>query len=461
MKLAALGTLVARELVRTRGALLSAGFGIAVGTAALVFFLGLGLGARQVLLGEVFPIDQLELEPRKTEVGLLSLLGGRHEPPGIDAPVVQALATLPGVTSAYPKLKFRFPSSARGGREILGSEIGTHEMVGDGMEPGLAEPRFAERFVDPLPRATQACKSDADCAAEDYCERPSGDAGGVCSAPVPALVSRYLVELFDHAVAPAHGLPPVAGTLLARADGGVLFTLTLGRSLLGPAPRGAERTVKLRVVGVSSRAIDLGVTLPLAVVQRWNREYVSDLAAARSSSVVVQLATAREVTRVVDWAATRGLVPHDTRARDVGVLIDLVLALLSLVALVILLIAALGIGNTFRLLAAERRAEIGLYRALGATRLMILGWLLGVATATGLTAGAAGIVVARLVAWLVDWRAAIDLPDFPFKPTSFFAFGPGLYLGALAFAAVASALGALGPTRRAVAEDPASALIQR
>src|SRR5262245_10978853 len=105
MKLAALVTLVRRDLLRTRGALTTSGFGIAAGTAALVFFLALGLGVRAVLLGQVFPIDQVELEPPKAEdPGLMGLLFS-STPPGVEAADVDALRAVPGVTGAYPKLK--------------------------------------------------------------------------------------------------------------------------------------------------------------------------------------------------------------------------------------------------------------------------------------------------------------------------------------------------------------------
>ena len=77
MRLGSLVTLVRRDLLRTRGALATSGFGIAAGTAALVFFLALGLGVRAVLLGQVFPIDQVELEPPKAEdPGLIGMLFG-------------------------------------------------------------------------------------------------------------------------------------------------------------------------------------------------------------------------------------------------------------------------------------------------------------------------------------------------------------------------------------------------
>ena len=78
----ALWTLVRRDLVRARGALVNSGFGITVGIAALVFFLGLGAGVRSVLLGDVFPIEQIELEPPKAaDPGIIGgLLGFGKDP---------------------------------------------------------------------------------------------------------------------------------------------------------------------------------------------------------------------------------------------------------------------------------------------------------------------------------------------------------------------------------------------
>lgn len=458
MKLGALRTMVASEVRRTRGPLVTAGFGIALGVAALVFFLALGLGARKVLLGDVFPIDQVELEPKKTSAGLLSLLGGPTEPAGIEQQAVERLRAEPGVSEIYPKLRFRFPSMARGGKEILGHEIGTHEMVGDGIDPALvAGPDAPKGFGDPLAEPGATCATDADCTSPDYCERPSGQTAGRCSAPVPALVSRYLVEVFDHAVAPAHGLPPVAETLVRRAEG-VVFTMTLGNSLLGVARQGAERKVKVRVVGISPKAADLGVTLPLEVVRRWNREYGGEAAATKYSSVVVRVKHAGHTGDVIDSAALLGLVPHDTRARDVSVLISGVLALLMLVAAVVLAVAALNIAHTFRMLVAERQHEIGLYRALGASAADMRGWLLTLALVVGAVAGLSGAIVARIGAGIADWRAAKDLPDFPFKPETFFAFPWWLWALALGFAMLCAVIGALGPARRASRTDPAEAL---
>jgi hypothetical protein len=363
------------------------------------------------------------------------------------------------VREIYPKLRFRFPSMARGGKELLGTEIGTHEMVGDGIDPALVSsgPGAIPGFADPLATPGPACKENADCTAPEYCERPSGSSEGQCSAPVPALVSRYLVELFDHAVAPAHGLPPVAESLVQRAQG-VAFDMTLGNSLLGVARHGEQRKVRVKVVGISPKAIDLGVTLPVEVVRRWNREYAGEAAASQYSSVVVRVAGAGDTGHLIDAAATMALVPRDTRARDVSVLVSGVLGLLVLVASVILSVAALNIAHTFRMLAAERQHEIGLYRALGASARDIGVWFASLALVIGTVAGLTGAVLARVGARVADWRAAKDLPDFPFKPDSFFVFPWWIWLLAVGFACGFALIGAAGPARRAARTDPALAL---
>ncbi|MFT3766042.1 MAG: ABC transporter permease [Minicystis sp.] len=460
MKLLALWTLIRRDLGRTRGALVTSGFGIAAGTAALVFFLALGLGVRAVLLGDVFPIDQVELEPPKAaDPGLLGLLlGSNAAPAGIPEADIDKLRAVPSVKAVYPKLRFAFPSSGRGGKEIFGHDVGTSELVGDGIDPALLRgEKVADAFADPMDHAGPACVDDGGCAATQYCERPAALAEGRCSDPVPALVSRYLVEIFDKSIAPAHGLPPVGETLVARAQG-VTFTLRLGESMLGKAKRGAPRTVKIRAVGVSKRAIDLGITLPLAVVRRWNRELAGDAAADRYSSAMVQVASSDAAADVLAAGQKLGLTPHDTRARDVSVLISGVTGLLSLIAAVILIVSASNIAYTFRVLVAERRAEIALYRAVGATGSDVRAWMMGLAAVVGVVGGAVGLVIARAAAFAADVVAARKLPDFPFKPASFFAFPPWLWGVGLGFAAVFAMLGAFGPARRAAKVEPAAAL---
>jgi len=458
MRWGAVGKLLSRDVRGVGSALVSAGFGIAAGTAALAFFLALGFGVRRAVLGKVFVVDQIELQPKKgTDPGLLGLLTGATAPT-IPPESIEALRTLKGVTHVYPKLRFSFPCSARGGAEVLGRDVGTSELIGDGIAPELVSQELSGRtFADPLAANAPRCVDDAGCGKGQFCDRPSGAADGQCSDPIPAIVSPYLIELFDKGIAPAHGLPPVARSAIERASQAI-FTVRIGESVFGKAKMGAPRTVRARIIGISPRAIDLGVTLPLEVVRRYNREYAGAGAATNFSSVLVQVDDGARVSEVIRVGATLALEPKDTRARDVAVLITAITALLSLVAAVMLTLAASNIAGTFRVLSMSRRGEIGLYRALGASMFDIEQWFLSLAVGVGAIAGSTGVVFAFAIAKLADRLARTRLPDFPFKPDTFFAFPVSLWLGSIAIAVLFAVLGALGPARRVARIDPATAL---
>lgn len=470
MRFASLVTLVLRELRRTRGALATASFGIVAGTAALVFFLALGLGVRSALFGKLFSIDQIELEPKKgDDPGLAGLVLGVGKAPMIPEAQIAQLKTIPGVVAVYPKLRFAFPCGAWGGAELLGRDVGTGELPGDGIEPALvsADVQTKYRFEDPALTAGPACKTDAECVAPPgsaagtsegrWCDVPSGATEGKCSDPIPALVSPYLVELFDRGIAPSHHLPAIARSTIEKATG-IVFRVKVGESTLGKAKLGAPRIVRARIIGISPRAVDLGVTFPIGTVRRLNVEYGGETSGASYSSALVQAADGSKVTSIIAWAESMNLTPKDTRARDVSVLINGMMALLSLVAATMLGLAASNIAHTFSRFAIERRSEIGLYRALGASSRDMQVWLLCLAAVVGLGSGAVGVVVARLLALGADRLARTRLPDFPFKPTTFFAFPWTIVALGVGFATACAILGALLPARRTAKTDPAAAL---
>ena len=58
----------------------------------------------------------------------------------------------------------------------------------------------------------------------------------------------------------------------------------------------------------------------------------------------------------------------------------------------------------------------------------------------------------------IDVFSARSLPDYPFKPTTYFAFSPGLVAIALGFAVLFCVIGASLPARKAASIHPAQAL---
>jgi ABC-type antimicrobial peptide transport system permease subunit len=117
-----------------------------------------------------------------------------------------------------------------------------------------------------------------------------------------------------------------------------------------------------------------------------------------------------------------------------------------------------NIAQAFYAEVRERTREIGVMRAVGATRGDVASLLLVEAAMTGLAGGAFGVALARLGGVLVDRAARTGLPDFPFKPQTFFAFEPGHVLLGVAVAIVAALAGVFFPARAAARLDPARAL---
>ncbi|MFM2152607.1 MAG: hypothetical protein RL199_1042 [Pseudomonadota bacterium] len=147
-------------------------------------------------------------------------------------------------------------------------------------------------------------------------------------------------------------------------------------------------------------------------------------------------------------------------ARQVGFGITVVTSALAALSLLITLLAAVNIAHAFYAQVRERRREIGLMRALGASRRDVLVLLLSEAAIVGLGGGLAGVLAGLTAVRVVDLVALTWLPDFPYKPETFFLVTPGAVLGGLALATAAAMGGALGPARTASASDPSVALTE-
>jgi ABC-type antimicrobial peptide transport system permease subunit len=224
------------------------------------------------------------------------------------------------------------------------------------------------------------------------------------------------------------------------------------------AARGVPRQRRVMLVGISDRAVQIGLSFPLPYVRRWNAEYAGPEAAQGYSSVTIEVADKGAITAVAARARTMGLGVVDSGAEQAGLAITLVTLLFALVSLSIIAIATINIGHTFFRAVIERRREIGVLRAIGASRRDIELALLGEAAAVGASGGIVGLAVARLLGLGLDLASHRYVPDFPFKPESYFAFSGQMYAAILAFAVVACIAGAALPARRAARMEPADAL---
>ena len=131
------------------------------------------------------------------------------------------------------------------------------------------------------------------------------------------------------------------------------------------------------------------------------------------------------------------------------------------VALILFIIVAVGITNTFRMVVHERTREIGTMRALGLQRPQARRLFLVEAVLLSLGGAVAGLVLAAIARFILQ---AIDLgrdsPLFIFLDDGHLSFpvDPLFLVGYLLAVAVITLIAALFPANRAARQDPAAAL---
>ncbi len=142
--------------------------------------------------------------------------------------------------------------------------------------------------------------------------------------------------------------------------------------------------------------------------------------------------------------------------------VTLIAAGLNLFALIALFVAGIGITNTLVTSVVERTKEIGILRAVGATRGQILGMFLAEGAFIGLVGSALGLALARGLAIPADtWVQHIlqtQIEEEKLLSSSVFEFPWWLWLGSIAFALFVTTAAAYYPARRAARVHPIEAL---
>jgi hypothetical protein len=298
-----------------------------------------------------------------------------------------------------------------------------------------------------------------------YCD----DTDHTCHHRVPVVMSPTMIELYNGQFAKSHGLP------IADADfvkfvtqrGGLnamRFSIGLGLTTIAgtnTSIRHKPRRVEAVLVGISGKAMPIGMTMPIQYVQRWNREFLGEEAATAYSSIIVTLKDRNRLAPFAQWLQDAlDLRLEDSLGQKFATAIFVIRLVLVLISLVIIGISAINIAHNFFMQVTERRRELGLLRAVGATQSDVKLVVLGEAGLIGLIGGVMGVLIGVLLATVVDYCSAHYLPRFPYKPTTWFHFSWWIWAGGLACAAGFAVLGGYLPARRASKMEPAQALTQ-
>ena len=418
---------IARARIRAdrRGALLDAAAACA-GAAALVFFLALGLGV-SAAARHMFPAEARLVEVVPPAVSLGGLLGGGR----LDDPAVARLGAIPGVSAAWPRLMLRVPVAAPQAPPGMASSWPpgmTLQIPVVGLAPGMVEKDVGagQRFADPGPGAT-----------------------------IPVLLSGRLLEVYDKTIAPAWSLPrlPPGVSLL-----GLEMPVRIGLSIV---PGKQEREVhdgRVRLVGLSDRVPMYVMAIPLETARRLHADYGKD---PWYSQVTLLARRPDDVPAVADAVRRMGFNVDESEraaAERVGAVVSVTTGALVFLAVVMCVLAALAIARSLSASVRGRAREIAILQALGATPSDVHRVVLLEGGMIGLAGGIAGTLLAIALSLAADRLALSTLPDFPFRPGTFFAFPPWLPALGLVAPALAAVLGALAPAAAAARIEPARTL---
>jgi ABC-type antimicrobial peptide transport system permease subunit len=300
---------------------------------------------------------------------------------------------------------------------------------------------------------------DRPCPPETYCAaRSVKSRDGFCERPVPVLLNPFILSVYNSTAAVALGVPRINGVDLVL---GVTFRILYGNSFFVRDAAPEQQVVKQCVIaGFSTKALEMGVTMPQGVVRRINARLKGPAAAAEYNSVIVQTRGNEDIPAVVERLRQLGFEPNDKSeaAQKAGNMLFILTVLFGFISVVVLGIAAIHITHTFLMIVVQRRREIGVLRSVGATRGHVRALFLAESVLVGLFGAALGngLVVGLSVG--ADALAQRYFQGLPFVPEHFFAFPPWIFGLSLALGVVFAVLGALVPAHRAAGLDPTTAL---
>lgn len=422
--------------------------GIAVGVSSLVAIVSLGLGLQALA------------SKRLTSSGLFDAVfvtsprgfGGQGSGPGrgavkdpkpLDEAARRQLAQIPNVTEVYPQIRFATQAQFEGS-SVATSVLGLPESS---RSSGALEGMKGSFFSSPQAEEVILQK--------DFAKELGATPDALLGKDV---VLRYAERTSSPQVDPSGGL-------LSAMTGG----LTGGLSI-------APREKKFRIVGIieSDPSAGIGgfgggrVFLPLATAEGLHVVQPGDLQSLTSSApnkpsyfaLTVRAKSPKDVQAIEDAVKKQGFLAFSLLdvTKGLRTFFFILDALLGLFGSLALTVASLGIINTLVMAILERRREIGILKALGATDGDVKRLFFAEAAAMGFFGGILGVGGGWLMGKTLSLGTSLYLKSRELPSVEVSSVPWWLALAAIGVSVLVSLAAGLYPAARAAKLNPVEAL---
>ncbi|MGB8582116.1 MAG: FtsX-like permease family protein [Candidatus Sulfotelmatobacter sp.] len=439
--------------------------GISVGVASLVAMLSLGIGLQQLASRRLMKsglFDTVVVTSRR-DLRNFGHNEDRNGPaPGesriLDEPTRLEIEHLPNVLEAYPDIRFitelryddkphltmiaALPSSAKSNDAF--DALQGHFFSSDMAPEAVIQKAFAEELLGKTPKA------------------------GVDETNVAQLAAPLLGKELTMRYAQREAAPSAASTSPDKKVAGDEATSDAAYSVV-------SREIKLKIVGVAdldpesmrgpTRArvfIPLKLAESLHVMQPTDLREVSRAAENQPSysSVNVRVKNPSQIRDVEAAIKKMGFntfsILDATRSlQQFFAVLDVFLGIFGSLALAV---ASIGIVNTLVMAILERRREIGIMKAIGASDGDVKKLFFAEAGAMGILGGIVGVILGWAIGQVINLGTNVYLKRQSLPPEHFWAVPWWLVAFALVFAFAVSLISGLYPAGRAARLDPVQAL---
>lgn len=402
-----------------------ASLSIAIGTASFILFLGLSAGIKNSTFEELEkknPLTQITVRPNIENSSLISFIS-KSEEGDLTQKTLEEISKIDGVKIVHPEIQFNNFASLEA--SLLGFSLITDTMI-FGVPFGFIQ--------------------------EDIKEKTLWDKK---TEPFPCLIPRKLLDLYNMAIAYPQGLPTISEENLFGKE----LTLYPNYSTFFPGMNEKKDEIRLEVVGFSDKINLLGATLPSELVEDLNKKY-STFSSTKFLELFIETTSSSITPDVAKKIEDMGFNTQyfQKNIKEVEAKFTYLSISLGAISFIILITAAIAIISTFLATITERTKEIGLFRALGATRSHIKKLILTEASLIGILGSTIGALIGILSSYLIDKIILKQLEKTTFSLETLFLIKPSLIILTIIFGTLLSIISAYLPAQKASKINPITAL---